>query len=143
MKDGHTIHGDPAEHNGGWDGTDREGGGRNGVPDGAGGGREREAAIDWEALEREVFHAADMRERSYDRERAAVYRREADRIVSLILYSDMPRVDIEIAVRAFRRRVLAVFPEKEELFTALYLGRFRRIWRQFRQEGGELLAGEP
>lgn len=128
MDDGHTI------------------AGRNGPTAGRGedgAGEWREAGIDWEALEREVFRAADMREREYDRERAAAFRREADRIVSLILYGDMPRVDIEIAIRAFRERVRAVFPEKEELFTALYLGRFRRLWRQFRQEGGELLEHEP
>ena len=99
-----------------------------------------EVKIDWEALEREVMDSVEMRERAFDRERAATFSREADRIVSLILHSDMPRVDIEIAIRSFRRRVLAVFPEKAYLFTSLYLARFRRIWRQFRNEGDELVA---
>jgi hypothetical protein len=54
----------------------------------------------------------------------------------------MPRVDIEIAIRSFRERVLASFPEKEELFAALYIGRFRRLWRQFRSDESELLPDE-
>jgi hypothetical protein len=100
------------------------------------------AAIDWESLEREIFSAAEGGERSEDRQRAEAFRREADRIVSLILFSDMPRVDIEIAIRAFRERVLGVFPEKEDLFAALYLSRFRRLWSQFRNDEEQLLPEE-
>ncbi len=122
MDDGHTLNGDRDKPDG-----ERRGG----------------EGIDWEALERDIFGAARMREEAYDRERAAALGREADRIVSMILFSDMPRIDIEIAIRAFRQRVLAVFPEKEELFAAVYLGRFRRIWRQFRDTEGTLLAEEP
>lgn len=106
-------------------------------------GRGTDVDIDWEALERELFGASDAHEAAHDRERAAALGREADRIVSMILFSDMPRIDIEIAIRAFRERVLAEFPEKEELFTALYLGRFRRIWRQFRDRESGLLMDEP
>lgn len=95
--------------------------------------------IDWEALEKEIFRTATERDRKYDEERAAVFRREADRIVSLILFSDMPRVDIEIAIRTFRDRILASFPEKEALFDALYLSRFRRLWNQFRDNDDTLL----
>lgn len=122
MDGGHTIHGGRVK---------------------PGEGREAEAGIDWEALEREVFGAAETHERARDRQQAAAFRREADRIVSLILLSDMPRVDVEIAIRAFRGRVLAAFPEKEELFAAIYLGRFRRLWRQFRDPEGTLLSEEP
>ncbi len=92
--------------------------------------------IDWEALERELFESAGI---ELDRKRALGIRMEADRIVSMILDADMPRVDIEIAARTFRSRVLEEFPCKEELFDTLYLGRFRRIWEQFRQDEGELL----
>ena len=67
-----------------------------------------------------------------------VLEREADRISSMILYSDLPRVDIEIAIRNFRREVLSLFPEKEELFDNLYLSRFKRLWSQFRSGEGEL-----
>lgn len=88
--------------------------------------------IDWDSLEREIFGSVHDKENGPDR--AAEFRRESDRIVSLILYSDMPRVDIEIQIRSFRKKVLALFPEKEELFNALYVSRFRRIWAQFRGE---------
>ncbi len=97
--------------------------------------------FDWDSLEREIFDAVDSRDRDRDGKRAEMFRRKADRITSLILYSDMPRVDIEIEIRSFRREILAVFPGKEELFDALYLGRFRRIWEQFRDEG-ETLCGQ-
>jgi len=90
----------------------------------------------WEKLERELFESAG---RELDRKRALGIRDEADRIVSMILTRDMPRVDIEIAIREFRRRVLEEFPDKGELFDAVYAGRFRRIWDQFRQEGDTLL----
>jgi hypothetical protein len=103
---------------------------------GGDGGR-RGIEIDWEALEREIFRAEP--DPDIDRGQAAAFRREADRIVSLILHSELPLVDIEIAIRAFRDTVLASFPEKEELFEALYLGRFRRIWEQFRDDDEELL----
>ena len=92
--------------------------------------------IDWEALERELFESAGI---EIDRRRAGGIRTEADRIVSMILDAGMPRIDIEIAIRSFRSRVLEEFPGRDELFDALYLGRFRRIWEQFRQGGEELL----
>jgi hypothetical protein len=92
-----------------------------------------------EELEREIFRAA---EGSFDRRRAESFRREADTISAMILYGDMPRIDIEIAIRSFRARVLASFPEKEELFAALYLSRFRRFWKQFRDENDPLLPDE-
>lgn len=92
--------------------------------------------IDWEALESELFETAGV---EFDRKRARGIRIEADRIVSMILDAGMPRIDIEIAVRSFRSRILEEFPGREELFDALYVGRFRRIWEQFRQGGGELL----
>ena len=101
----------------------------------------RRLNIDWEKLEREVFGARSERERLEDRKRAESFSREADEIVDLILTSDMPKVDVEIRIRSFRERVLAEFPEKAVLFEAVYLGRFRRIWEQFRREG-RLLEGE-
>ncbi len=102
-------------------------------------GKRDVAGIDWEALEKEIFRTAAEKDREHDEERAAEFRREADRIVSLILYSDMPRIDIEIAIRTFRDRILASFPEKETLFDTLYLGRFRRLWNQFRDDDDQLL----
>jgi hypothetical protein len=98
------------------------------------------SGIDWESLEREIFAGADAKERERDRGRAEEFRRAADRIASLILYGDMPRIDIEIQIRELRRTVLAVFPDKGELFDALYVGRFRRLWEQFRDSDEELCA---
>ena len=92
--------------------------------------------IDFEALERELLKGV---EKSKDRRLAERIRHDADRISSMILYSDMPKVDIEIAIRGFKREVLKVFPNKEQLFNNLYLSRFKRLWHQFRHEGGELM----
>ena len=98
--------------------------------------RGKSGDIDWKTLERELFESAGV---ELDRRRARGIRIEADRIVSMILQPDMPRVDIEIAVRTFRSSVLEEFPGREELFDALYLSRFRRIWDQFRKSGEVLL----
>jgi len=95
-----------------------------------------EGEIDFEALERELISSIERKE---DRDRAERIKREADRISSLILYSDLPKVDVEIAIRNFRREVLELFPDKEELFNGLYLNRFRRLWKQFRSPDEELL----
>jgi len=91
--------------------------------------------IDFDALEKELMKSVEERE---DRALADKIRRDADRISSMILYSDLPKVDIEIAIRNFRREVLGLFPDKEELFDNLYLSRFRRLWSQFRRGEGEI-----
>jgi DNA-directed RNA polymerase subunit RPC12/RpoP len=86
-------------------------------------------------IEREIFESAGIR--FADGRRAEAFRLSADRIVSLILHSDMPRIDIEIEIGSFRDDVLAEFPDRGELFDAIYLKRFERIWNQFRPgEGG-------
>ena len=96
--------------------------------------------FDWDAIERELFESAD--ERWLDSERAAGYRRRADRIASLILHSDMPPIDIEIEIRSFRGAVLEEFPDRVELFEAVYMGRFRRMWEQFRSDERPLFPDE-
>lgn len=101
----------------------------------------RRLDIDWEKLEREVFGGRGEVEGLEDRRRAESFSREADEIVDLILTFDMPKVDVEIRIRSFRERVLEEFPEKAALFEAVYIGRFRRIWEQFRREG-RLLDGD-
>lgn len=93
-------------------------------------------------LEEEIFREADKKERTRDWERMERIRREADRITIQILYSDLPRVDVEIAIRAFRKRVLESFPGKRELFDGIYLSRFRRLWSQFRNSDKVLLEEE-
>jgi len=68
------------------------------------------------------------------REAMADLARRADRIVNLILHSDLPRVDIEIEIETFREACLRQYPDGEALFEMLYESRFRRIWEQW---GGE------
>jgi hypothetical protein len=86
--------------------------------------------IDWDSIERELFRSADAK--MIDSARAESIRRRADRIASLILHSDMPRIDIQIEIRSFRDEVLEEFPERGELFEAIYTSRFKRMWEQFR-----------
>jgi len=74
--------------------------------------------------------------------------READRIVNLILHSDLPRVDIDIQIANFRDECLRRYPDGEALFDMVYASRFERIWKQWGGErpGGPLrddAPGEP
>jgi len=66
--------------------------------------------------------------------------READRIVTLILHSDLPRVDVDIQIANFREACLRQFPDGEALFDMIYASRFERIWEQWADErpGGPL-----
>jgi hypothetical protein len=57
--------------------------------------------------------------------------REAERIVTLILHTSLPRVDIEIQIENFREDVLRRYPGSEALFEMIYGSRFRRIWDQW------------
>lgn len=110
---------------------------------------ERDA--EWEAFEREIFGAVDRRERERDWELAGEIRRRADRIAALILHSDLPKVDVEIEIRGFRDHVLGLLPDKAELFEAVYVARFRRLWSQWRsneppllpQRGSDAPGGDP
>lgn len=76
----------------------------------------------------------DAVRRDEDRAIARGIRLEADRIASLILDGDASRAEVGEAVEALRREVLEVFPDGGELFDAIYLGRFRRMWEQFRPD---------
>lgn len=97
--------------------------------------------IDWESLEREIFGAVNSRSRKVDGEKAKEIRAMADHIGGLIKQSDLPRVDVEIEIRNFRQFVLEHFPEKEELFKAIYINRFRRLWDEHRKGEGPLFGG--
>jgi hypothetical protein len=107
---------------------------------GAAGGRQPIRNIDWDAFEKEIFDAANARSRRVDGERVAQIRGMADRISALITESDLPRVDIEIEVRKFREYVIEHFPEKEELFKAIYINRFIRLWDDHRKGEGPLFG---
>jgi hypothetical protein len=67
--------------------------------------------------------------------------READRIVNLILHTNMPRVDIDIQIENFREECLRRYPGSEDLFEMVYASRFRRIWEQWAKE--RPAEGEP
>jgi DNA-directed RNA polymerase subunit RPC12/RpoP len=99
--------------------------------------------IDGDSFEREIFSAVNGRSSKIDGERAKEIREMADRISALIAKSDMPRVDIEIEIRNFRGYVLEHFPEKEELFNAIYINRFRRQWEEHRRGEGPLFGTRP
>ena len=61
-------------------------------------------------------------------------RRESDRISALILYSDLPWIDIQIQINRMREACRAQAPERMELFEAIYTARFERLRDQWRQE---------
>ena len=67
--------------------------------------------------------------------------RESDRIVNLILHTNMPRVDIQIQIENFREECLRRYPGSGDLFEMVYAARFRRIWDQFHAE--RPAEGEP
>ncbi|MCX5754131.1 MAG: hypothetical protein NTW97_10920 [Candidatus Krumholzibacteria bacterium] len=96
--------------------------------------------INWESFEKEIFDAVNAHPRRIDAARVEEIRGMADRISALIKQSDLPRVDIEIEVRNFREYVLEHFPEKEELFKAIYINRFRRLWEEHRKGEGPLFG---
>ncbi len=61
--------------------------------------------------------------------------RRADRITSLILFSDLPWVDIAIEIQNLREWCEEHDSEKVDLFDYIYLSRFQRLWEQWRQPG--------
>lgn len=60
----------------------------------------------------------------------------SDHICALILYSDLPLIDIRLAAADLRRLCVRHFPERSYLFAWIYDARFRRLWEQWR--GGEI-----
>jgi hypothetical protein len=77
-----------------------------------------------------------MKARNPDEERrVAEVQRAADRVCALILYSDIPLIDIKIAAANVRRLAKRLLPERAYLCEWIYDRRFRRLWEQWR--GGE------
>jgi hypothetical protein len=67
---------------------------------------------------------------------AEILKRKADRVTSLILFSDAPREWISremVAVRAYCMREL---PDRLDLFERIYASRWERLWREFRRPSG-------
>jgi hypothetical protein len=50
----------------------------------------------------------------------------------LILYSDLPLIDIQLAAADVRRLTERVIPERAYLYEWIYAARFRRLWEQWR-----------
>lgn len=57
---------------------------------------------------------------------------QADRVVNLILHSDLPWVDIAIQIEQLRYLCEEEAPEKMAIFEMLYEARFHRLWEQWR-----------
>ena len=54
----------------------------------------------------------------------------AERVCALILYSDLPLIDIRIAAANVRRLRRSHFPDREYLYEWIYGSRFRRLSRR-------------
>lgn len=59
-------------------------------------------------------------------------KRKADKIAFLIVASEYPEIDIIIEINNLKEYCEKVLPDKLELFDLIYLSRFRRLWKQFR-----------
>jgi len=77
---------------------------------------------------------ADARNPFLDPRRLAMQRlqRAAERVCVLILLSDYPEVDIEIAKQGVRDLAEELFPDRMDLYEMIYESRFRRLWEQWR-----------
>ncbi len=60
------------------------------------------------------------------------FQREADRISHLILMTDLPWIDILIEIEKLRHEAERLFPRKMELFEMIYVNRFERQRREWR-----------
>ncbi len=61
------------------------------------------------------------------------FQRMADRVCSLIVGSDYPRIDIEIEKARVRDRCEELYPDRMDLYDMIYESRFERLWYQFRE----------
>jgi hypothetical protein len=57
--------------------------------------------------------------------------RRADRVTALLLYSDVPEIDLRIEMNELKEHVRSRFPDRVELFEMVYESR----WRRFREQG--------
>src|SRR5690242_10822973 len=61
-------------------------------------------------------------------------KRADHRICTLILNSDLQWIDVAIQIEQMRDLCLAQAPDKGDLFEALYVSRFRRLWDQWHDD---------
>ena len=66
---------------------------------------------------------------------AEEFHRESQHICALILNPEVELVDVAIRVNAMRERCREEAPDQLELFEAIYVGRFNRLWHQWRCVG--------
>ena len=92
------------------------------------------SSSNWQAVEEELSArlSAVCAEDAHVRQLQA----QADRICEMIVSGEVPHVDIEIQQANLREAVARVFPDKLALYQLIYESRFRRLWQQFRHEGG-------
>ena len=69
-----------------------------------------------------------------DDETARRIRSEADRIARLFGESDLPAIDLKIAVADLRRLIRRLAPDREHLFDWIYRPRFERLMEERRAE---------
>ncbi len=67
-------------------------------------------------------------------EPAEVLKRAADHISALILYSDLPWVDIAIEIEKLRDLCREIDPAHLDLFERIYESRFYRLKEQWRKQ---------
>jgi hypothetical protein len=71
---------------------------------------------------------------SADERNALEIRRAAERVCALILYSDLPLIDIRLAAADVKRLCRRLYPDRIYLYEWIYGSRFRRLWQQWRGE---------
>jgi hypothetical protein len=64
------------------------------------------------------------------------FQRQVDRICTLILF-ERPHCEIQSARLELRSEAERLFPEKSQLYEIIYESRFRRLWKQFRNQEGD------
>jgi len=84
----------------------------------------------WVEPEVRVAERARRRGRTEGRTDVEDLARRADRITSLVLYSDLPQVDVEIEIEKLREYCRARFADRMDLFEMVYAGRWRRLREQ-------------
>lgn len=67
-----------------------------------------------------------------EEEKLLMIKRASERIASLILDPEYPKIDIEIEKGKFKGLIKEQFPEKVYLYDLIYEPRFKRLEEQFR-----------
>ena len=70
-----------------------------------------------------------------EKEKVREIQKDARQICLMILRDDYPLIDIEVAQKQLREKVLQLFPDKLETYEMIYESRFKRLWAQFRTGG--------